>query len=318
MITIRRLCALLLSAALVVGLVAPAGAHDPIFLSNDQTTPDTGPFMPDGTISWAVYGTFPTAGETRGFEFDLRDGDELYLSLLIPNLEPELLLPVDELPWMEVTFPDGSVERVEPVIGEVFDEEFSRTSYVTLFEDRRPAAGGRHQIVVHSRAPSRFTVAVGEQEVFGTPADRTVDRPAGFTEFAAPLNAWYTTAPSGEVQGEVAAVDVDIEAAQAALDDIAAAEAAEEPAAATADDSDDAEIDAAVDEEVDPAIDEEVEPAIEPVVDEEPETEVLGARETATEAAGDDSDGGAGWVIPLAVLVAIGGGLFVVIRQRAA
>ena len=278
--------------------------------------------MPDGTISWAVYGTFPTAGDTRGFEFDLRDGDELYLSLLIPNLEPELLLPVEELPWMEVTFPDGTVERVDPVIGEVFDEEFSRTSYVTLFEDRRPAIGGRHQVVVHSRAPSRFTVAVGEQEVFGTPADRTVDRPAGFTEFAAPLNAWYSTAPSGEVQDDVEAVDVDMDAAQAALADIAAAEAAEGAEDEPADESIAAEEPEAASEAA-----QETEPAPEPVADDpadvasaaEQEPEVLGVNETAADALSDDADdGGASWVIPALLPVVLLGALFVVIRQRSA
>lgn len=203
----------------VVCLTANAAlAHDPVFLTEDQVSPETGPYFPDGAISWAIYGSFAEASETRGFEFDLREGEELYISLLIPNLEPELSLSVDELPRMDVVLPDGSVLTVEPTIGEVFDEPFSGTSYVELHESRQPAQAGRHQVTVFSEAPSRFSVAFGEREEFGTPAERTVDRPSGFAAFAEPLNAWWATPPGadGPIEGE--SVEMDVEAAEAAVE----------------------------------------------------------------------------------------------------
>jgi len=181
-------------------------------------SPETGPYFPDGAISWAIYGSFADSGETRGFEFDLRDGEELYISLLIPNLEPELSLEVKQLPRMDVVLPDGSVMAVEPAMGEVFDEPFSGTSYVELHESRETAQAGRHQVTVYSNAPSRFSVAFGEREEFGTPAERTVDRPSGFAAFAEPLNEWWSTPPGADGPVSDESIEVDVEAAEAAVE----------------------------------------------------------------------------------------------------
>jgi hypothetical protein len=229
-----------ITTALTLSLVAPAAAHDPIFLTEDQATPDTGPYLPDGAISWAIYGTFPAGGETRGFEFDLREGDDLYASLLIPNLEPEISLPDGELPYVELTLPNGEVRTLEAEIREVFDEQFSQTSYVTLVELKEPAVAGRHTVVVHSLGPARFVVAVGEREVFFTPAERTVDRPADFFGIAGPLNAWYQTPPAAEAADAPAdevvdEVEVDVEALETELEALAQEAADEEEAAGEAD-----------------------------------------------------------------------------------
>ncbi|RZV44001.1 MAG: hypothetical protein EX267_07410 [Acidimicrobiia bacterium] len=229
-----------ITAALTLSLAAPVAAHDPIFLTDEQATPDTGPYLPDGAISWAIYGTFPADGETRGFEFDLRDGDDLYASLLIPNLEPEISLPDAELPYVELTLPNGEVRTLEAEIREVFDEQFSQTSYVTLVELKEPAVAGRHTVVVQSRGPARFVVAVGEREVFFTPAERTVDRPSDFFGIAGPLNAWYQTPPTAEAADApndevVDDVEIDVQALETELEALAQEGADEEQAAGEAD-----------------------------------------------------------------------------------
>ncbi len=298
---IRRLPALsiaaLITAVATIGPASPALAHDPIFLTDDQTTPDAGPYLPDGAISWAIYGTFPEAGQTRGFEFDLRDGDDLFVGLLIPNLEPELGLPDAELPYAELTMPDGEVRRIEAEIREVFDEPFSQTSYVTLVEIKEPAVVGRHSIVVHSRAPSRFVVAVGEREVFFTPADRTVDRPTDFLAIAEPLNAWYQAPPGADVPAADESPDdvqIDVEAVEAELEALA-----EEPATTTEPDTETA-----------PGADE---AADEPA-------EATGEPEAAVgDVTGDDDGSGLAWVVPLAIVVAAAGGIgFWLMRRRSA
>lgn len=279
---IRSGLAVLGGVLVILAMTAVAVAHDPVFLTDEQTTPETGPYFPDGAISWALYGSFPEATETRGFEFDLRDGEDLYMSLLIPNLEPELSLTVEQLPFMEVFLPDGEVIMVEPTFGEVFDEAFSGTSYVTLWEEQQPAVGGRHQVVVHSRAPARFSVAVGQREEFGTPADRTVDRPSGFTEFAAPLNAWWNTPPGEEpaAPSDGEEITVDIEAAEEALEELAEQElAATSTTAATIESNSDAS--------------------------------------SALPGTGDTDDGGgAGWVIPAVLGVVLIGAGAVFMRRR--
>jgi len=275
----RTACGLVaVCGVLVTVAIGPAAAHDPIFLTDEQTTPDAGPYLPDGAISWALYGSVAEEGDTRGFEFDLRAGEELFVSLLIPNLEPELSLADDELPILEITRPDGTVLRADPIPGAIYDEPFSNTSYVTLHESREPAQAGRYRAVVTVRAPARFTVAVGEREEFGTPAERTVDRPEGFMAIGPPLNAWYTTPPGEEpVVSDDAAVTVDAEAAEEAL-----AELAENDAE---DDADDV-------------------------------GELSAPEEVASE--DPAADGSLRWVIPVALVVALVGGALVMRARRGA
>ncbi len=167
--------------------------------------------MPDGAISWALYGSVLESGDTRGFEFDLRDGEELYISLLIPNLEPELSISDDELPTVELEAPDGTTTSIVPEVREVFDEPFSNTSYVTLAELREPAQEGRYRGVVNGSAPSRFTVAIGEREEFFTETERSGDRPTSFPGIAPPLQAWYATPPGAEAPTDLAEGDAEMQ-----------------------------------------------------------------------------------------------------------
>ncbi len=216
---------MIVALTLVLVVAAPASAHDPIFISDDQTSPDVGPYMPDGTISWALYGVVLDVGDTRGFEFDLREGDELYISLLIPNLAPEVDLSDAELPVIELETPSGEVKMIGPEIRDVFDEPFSNTSYVTLAELRQPGEAGRYRGTVIGNAPSRFSVAIGEEEIFFTETERSGDRPSSFPEIAAPLNAWYSTAPGeepttvtdGEAEIDMDLIDEAMESGEASL-----------------------------------------------------------------------------------------------------
>ena len=81
--------AALVAALVLVGAAVGAGAHDPLFLTEEQTMPETGPFLPDGTISFAIYGDLAGAGDTRGFQVEFDDGDRLLIEMLIPALSPE-------------------------------------------------------------------------------------------------------------------------------------------------------------------------------------------------------------------------------------
>jgi len=198
--------------ALLVALASPALAHDPIFITADQTTPDTGPYMPDGSISWALYGSVLFDGDTRGFEFDLREGDELVVSLLIPNLDPELGLTDDELPVVDLELPDGSTMQIVPNTYEIFDEPFSNTSYVTLAEVREPGMAGRYRGVLTGGAAARFSVAIGINEIFFTETERSGDRPSNFMEISEPLGRWYSTPPGEEpVEGDLAEGEAEIQ-----------------------------------------------------------------------------------------------------------
>ena len=56
--TTRRWIAISLASIGFLLVADVVRAHDPIILTDEQTTPDGGPFLPDGTISFALYGTF--------------------------------------------------------------------------------------------------------------------------------------------------------------------------------------------------------------------------------------------------------------------
>lgn len=303
----RASVAVLLIAAVIVGVAGTATAHDPIFLTDEQTSPETGPYLPDGTISWAIYGSLEETGETRGFEFDLRDGDELFMQLMIPNVEPELGMAEDEWPVGELSLPDGEVMVLEPAFTEVFDEEFSGTSYVIYSEIRQPAEAGRHKVVISGSSPARFAVAVGETEEFFTLAERTVDRPESFPEIAVPLNAWYSTPAGAESTdgSDAESIEIDVEAMEAELEAIAA----EEEAAA------------ASEEATESAQSESPTESATPQPTASPSAEPDESESESAAAPANDSDDGTNlsWVAPVAIglVAAIGLGFFFY-RRRAA
>ena len=200
----RRFLSLsMLSASVILFVTLWASvshAHDPLFLSPDQETPSQGPLLPDGTISFALYGEFLAEGETRGFQANFKDGDLFQLELLIPALDPEQSLQQDQLPFLRLITPDGSEQILYPSIRTRFDEPFTNTSYFTLIQERGTAQGGVYDIVIVSRAPARFTTAIGIKEQFGTPVQRAGERPSSFAETSDRLGEWYDNSNSDLLQ----------------------------------------------------------------------------------------------------------------------
>lgn len=179
-------------ATVVLAGAARADAHDPIIFTPEQTTPAAGPRLPDGTISFALYGTVAGGTDSRGFRAQLRAGQRLELTLLIPDLAPERDLSAAELPILMVAAPDGTTSERRPDRRERFTESFSGTSYVRLLEvAERVAATGEFAITVTGTTAARFTVAIGSIERFGTPVEAVPNRDEG----VAGVRRWYATAP---------------------------------------------------------------------------------------------------------------------------
>ncbi len=195
-------------AVLLLAVSPPVAAHDPIFLTEGQKTPAAGPFLPDGTISFALYGRLDAGGDTRGFQVQLAAGDRLLVELLIPDRAPENRLADAELPTATVTAPDGSSFDLTPEMREPFDEPFTGTSYVGLSRLEGAAEAGVYDVVVTGAVPARFTVAVGTTETFFTPVDRVENRVESFPAIAGPLAAWYETPPAAADAEAEAAVPV--------------------------------------------------------------------------------------------------------------
>lgn len=78
-----------LAAVSITVFAGPASAHDPIILTAEQSTPETGPLLLDGTISFALYGTVGESGATRGFRVRFGNGETFVLSALVPDRPPE-------------------------------------------------------------------------------------------------------------------------------------------------------------------------------------------------------------------------------------
>ena len=198
----------LLVVAVLFGLL-PASivkAHDPIILTSDQRTPSEGPLLLDGTISFALYGSLDDRGETRGFRVNFNAGDPLYISILIPDLAPENMLDNASLPFLNVEDPNGAIVKLATTKKVSFAEPYSGTNYVRLTEFRGTALGGTYLITVMGDSPARFTVSVGEKEMFGSPVENIANRELG----VGGVMAWYageastvdSTVPTSELDSE--------------------------------------------------------------------------------------------------------------------
>ena len=197
---LRRLFLFFFATILFIGVasVNPVHAHDPLFLTAEQSTPESGPYLPDGTISFALYGEFSEVGGTRGFQAMFQEGDYFQLELLIPARAPEENLADDQLPYLLVAGPNGSEEVLYPNIRTRFDEPFTNTSYITLIKKQASASEGIYDITIVSRHAARFTVAIGIQERFGTTVERAGDRPSAFDETRERLGDWYSEPTTSE------------------------------------------------------------------------------------------------------------------------
>lgn len=181
---------LLLIGTIFLGLIPAsiAMAHDPIILTSDQRTPIDGPLITDGTISFALYGSLDTGGDTRGFRVQFNEGDPFYISILIPDLSPENMLSEASLPVVNVEDPDGEIVKLTLTEKVSFPEPYTGTNYVRLTELRGTAIGGIYLVTVTGDSPARFTVSVGEKEMFGSPVENIPNRDLGVTG----VMAWYS------------------------------------------------------------------------------------------------------------------------------
>ena len=175
----------------VLGGAGTAFAHDPIILTDTQTSPDAGPLLPDGTISFALYGTLNSPGDTRGLRVHFDAGDSVDITLLIPDRSPENELPDSLLPTLRIDAPDGTSRILTPTERVRFDESFSNTSYVRYLELGESGQAGEYHLTVTGSAPARFTLAVGTTERFGTPVENVPNRGDG----TAGVQLWYATPP---------------------------------------------------------------------------------------------------------------------------
>ena len=163
----RRTLIASIALALAATMATPASAHQPVFLLPTDTTPNAGPLLVDGTVSFAIRASFTKSGQKQAFRAALKEGDVLEVQYLIIDKKPENLLKNTLLPQLVITSPLGKKFTMKFTERTKFLEEYSRTMYLYLGRYTAPAEAGVYQFVATSRARAAITIGVGYQEIPG-------------------------------------------------------------------------------------------------------------------------------------------------------
>lgn len=163
----RRTLIASIALALATTLAAPASAHQPVFLLPTDTTPNAGPLLVDGTVSFAIRASFTKSGQKQAFRAALKEGEVLEVQYLIIDKKPENALKTTLLPQLVITSPSGKKFTMKFTERTKFLEEYSRTMYLYLGRYNAPAEAGIYQFVATSRARAAITIGVGYQEIPG-------------------------------------------------------------------------------------------------------------------------------------------------------
>ena len=159
----RKIIFAAVAAVLTLTTTSPATAHQPVVLLPTDTTPNAGPLLVDGTISFAVRASFTKSGQKQAFRAALKEGDSLQVQYLIVDKKPESALKNTLLPQLVITSPSGKKITIKLNERTKFYEPFGRTNYLYLSRYSAPAEAGIYQFVATSRARAAITIAVGDR-----------------------------------------------------------------------------------------------------------------------------------------------------------
>jgi len=196
-----------LVAALVLAFsILPAGAasaHQPVFLLPTDTTPNAGPLLVDGTVSFAIRASFTKSGQKQAFRAALKEGDSLEIQYLIIDKKPESTMRSTLLPQLVVTSPSGKKLTMKFTERTKYLEKYSRTTYLYLGRYSAPAEAGIYQFVATSRARAAITIAVGDKEIPGEVLRGPAPTPAAAQPSPTPAAPVATPTPSPTPTAEV-------------------------------------------------------------------------------------------------------------------
>ena len=196
-----------LVAALVLAFsILPAGsatAHQPVFLLPTDTTPNAGPLLVDGTVSFAIRASFTKSGQKQAFRAALKEGDSLEVQYLIVDKKPESTMRSTLLPQLVITSPTGKKLTMKFTERTKYFEKYSRTTYLYLGRYSAPAEAGIYQFVATSRARAAITIAVGDKEIPGEVLRGPAPTPAAAQPSPTPAAPVATPTPSPTPTAEV-------------------------------------------------------------------------------------------------------------------
>ena len=165
--THRLLIITSLIPAIVIGQTALATAHQPVSLTAKHSSPNKGPIMVDGTISFALRANFKKPKQQQGFRAAFKAGELLNFEYLIIDKAPENKMALSKLPVVTITAPDGAKSTVKFTERTKFYELYGRTNYLFLSRFSSTAIEGIYSFAIRSKAKSAITVSTGSKEIFG-------------------------------------------------------------------------------------------------------------------------------------------------------
>ncbi len=196
-----------LVAALVLAFsILPAGsatAHQPVFLLPTDTTPNAGPLLVDGTVSFAIRASFTKSGQKQAFRAAFKEGDSLEVQYLIIDKKPESTMRSTLLPQLVITSPTGKKLTMKFTERTKYFEKYSRTTYLYLGRYSAPAEAGIYQFVATSRARAAITIAVGDKEIPGEVLRGAAPTPVAAQPSPTPAAPVATPTPSPTPTAEV-------------------------------------------------------------------------------------------------------------------
>ena len=165
-------------------------AHQPVALSDSDTTAAKGPLLVDGTVSFAVRAAFAKTGQKKAFRAQFKDGDKLSVQYLIVDKKPENKLKTTALPSLVITSPAGSSMTLKFTERTKFYETYGKVNYFYLARYSAIAEAGIYKFTITSKGRAAITVAVGDREVRGDvvrgPAPSQSAAPAAPSQSAVP------------------------------------------------------------------------------------------------------------------------------------
>jgi hypothetical protein len=188
-IIINSFSAVLIILILILIIKSTALAHIPLDTSISATKAEP-IFVKDHQISWAAYNQLDNAGDVDYYSFQAEQGEEIYFSMVIPEIEkyqnfrPDMALIG---PGLENDYagynrnyinsflkldPEEKiiVVRDDQADPEIFFEPFTRTSYWRRQQfSTAVTAAGTYYLAVFSaeKAEGKYTLAIGRKEVWG-------------------------------------------------------------------------------------------------------------------------------------------------------
>ena len=158
---------LVVALAILLLPINSANAHQPVLLTAKHSTPDKGPILVDGTVSFALRANFTKPNQQQGFRAALKAGELLNFEYLIIDKAPENKMALSKLPVVSITAPDGAKSTVKFTERTNFYEPYGRTNYLYLARFSSIAIEGIYSFAIRSKAKSAITVSTGFKEIFG-------------------------------------------------------------------------------------------------------------------------------------------------------